>query len=297
MQAGKSEASPLLPTTIPSPSLVAAAAAAGEGGGAMNKSDPMLRDGKKMAMSSLAVSIPLFLFVLLVLTPIWIVILLPFAGISFVVGSLLSLCGGGGGGGGGEEGKSSRAQQAQQEEEQRSSQPPLTSASKRDFDIVVYGATGFTGRMAATYINKQYGSSSGSTLKWAIAGRRRGELEKIKAELEAVAAAAGNPRANIQVFVADAGDVDALRAMARSAKVVVSTAGPFLLYGEQLVKVCAEEGTHNCDITGAHTHTHTHIHTNTHTHTNIYTHKNAHTHTNTQTHTHTHKHRRDRFCA
>jgi len=151
--------------------------------------------------------------------------------------------------------------------------------------------------MAATYINKQYGSSSGSTLKWAIAGRRRGELEKIKAELEAVAAAAGNPRANIQVFVADAGDVDALRAMARSAKVVVSTAGPFLLYGEQLVKVCAEEGTHYCDITGAHTHTHTHTYKYTHTHKYLHTQKCTYTHKHTNTHTHAQTQERQILCV
>lgn len=108
----------------------------------------------------------------------------------------------------------------------------------RDFDLVIYGATGFTGRQAAERI----AALLGDRRPWAIAGRNAAKLELVKNELK------GGGRAG--VIVAEAGDAEALRKMAARAKVILSTAGPFALYGDRLVEACVLEGCHYVDITG-----------------------------------------------
>jgi len=107
----------------------------------------------------------------------------------------------------------------------------------REFDIVLYGATGFTGGLATEYLAKSYGT----TLKWAIAGRSRDKLEAVKAK-----EGAGIP----EIIVADSSDKASLLAMAEATSVVATTAGPFARYGTLLVEACAETGTDYCDITG-----------------------------------------------
>jgi len=118
-----------------------------------------------------------------------------------------------------------------------------TMASKlstnRKFDVVVYGATGFTGSLVAEYFAKEY---SATNLKWAIAGRSQSKLQSLKQKL--------NLGPNVDVLVADAADQKSLDAMAESTKVVLSTTGPFALYGTPLVDACVRSSTNYCDITG-----------------------------------------------
>lgn len=108
----------------------------------------------------------------------------------------------------------------------------------KTFDIIVYGATSFVGQIMTRYMQAQFADGS---IRWAIAGRS-------KSKLEALSRDAG--LTGIEMLVADAGDEAALKAMCARAKVIVSTVGPYALYGDTLVKVCAENGTHYCDLTG-----------------------------------------------
>ncbi|KAJ9443474.1 hypothetical protein DIPPA_55979 [Diplonema papillatum] len=111
---------------------------------------------------------------------------------------------------------------------------------KRTFDVVLLGTTGFTGKLAATYLAKQYGKSGGK-LKWAIAGRRKGALESIAKEL-------GMP--DLPIIICDTSNEENLRTLVKDTRAVVSTAGPFNLHGTPVVKYCANYGTHYADITG-----------------------------------------------
>ncbi len=101
----------------------------------------------------------------------------------------------------------------------------------RDFDLVLFGATGFTGRLVAEHLAR-----SGDRPRWAIAGRTRGKLEELGL--------------GVPVLVADAHDRPALDALARRTKVVCTTAGPYAKHGSELVAACAEAGTHYCDLAG-----------------------------------------------
>jgi short subunit dehydrogenase-like uncharacterized protein len=103
----------------------------------------------------------------------------------------------------------------------------------RKYDIVLYGASGFTGRQTVEYC-RQFAPSG---LRWAIAGRNRSRLEGVNS-------------AGADVLVADAQDDNALNGLAERARVVLSTAGPFSLYGTKLVDACVRNRTHYCDITG-----------------------------------------------
>lgn len=115
-------------------------------------------------------------------------------------------------------------------------------ATKRKYDIVVFGATGFTGQLTAQYLALH----GGDTLKWALAGRNPSRLEGVRRQLADL-----NPAcATMDLLTADAGDADALQAVARSTKVVISTVGPYIRHGEPLVAACAESGTDYVDLTG-----------------------------------------------
>lgn len=103
----------------------------------------------------------------------------------------------------------------------------------RDFDLIVFGATGFTGRLVADYIR---GAAEPGRVRWATAGRSRDKLEAL---------ALGVP-----IVVGDALDPGAMRELAGRTRVVCTTAGPFARYGSELVAACAEAGTHYCDLTG-----------------------------------------------
>lgn len=104
-------------------------------------------------------------------------------------------------------------------------------STNREFDLILFGASGFTGRLVAEHIAR-----SADHPRWAIAGRSRAKLEALGL--------------GVQVLVADAHDRPALDALARRTKVVCTTAGPYAKYGSELVAACAEAGTHYCDLTG-----------------------------------------------
>jgi short subunit dehydrogenase-like uncharacterized protein len=112
--------------------------------------------------------------------------------------------------------------------------------SSSKFDIVVYGATGFTGQLVAEYLAAHYKGDSG--LKWAMAGRS-------KDKLAAVRDAIGAP-ADIALIVADAGDPASLKAMVDQTKSIISTVGPYQLYGSELVALCVASGTDYLDLCG-----------------------------------------------
>jgi len=119
----------------------------------------------------------------------------------------------------------------------------LTEATteNREFDIIVQGATGFTGNLVAGYLLRQYGASG--DVRWALAGRSLDKLKKVRAEL-------GDDAGNIELIVADSHDNDALNALAARTKVVITTVGPYALYGSELVAACVANGTHYCDLAG-----------------------------------------------
>lgn len=108
----------------------------------------------------------------------------------------------------------------------------------KTFDIVVYGATSFVGQIMTRYMHTQFGDGS---IRWAIAGRSQDKLQKLSETIGL---------SGIEMLVADASDEAALEAICARTRVVVSTVGPYALYGDTLVKVCAASGTHYCDLTG-----------------------------------------------
>ena len=113
-------------------------------------------------------------------------------------------------------------------------------SKNREFDVVVYGATGFTGRLVAEYLAGQYGV--GKDLKWAMAGRSEDKLTAVRDEI-------GAPK-DVPFVVADASDTASLKAMAERTSVVLTTVGPYQLYGSDLVAACAEAGTDYVDLCG-----------------------------------------------
>ena len=124
-----------------------------------------------------------------------------------------------------------------------SSQPASAAdKSSRPFDLVLYGATGFTGGLVADYLLRTM-PEGGS---WAVAGRNRTKLDAVVARLAATDPGVPAPG----VVIADTEDPDTLAALARSARVVITTVGPYLEYGEPLVAACAEAGTDYVDLTG-----------------------------------------------
>jgi short subunit dehydrogenase-like uncharacterized protein len=108
------------------------------------------------------------------------------------------------------------------------------------FDIVVYGATGFTGQLVAEYLAEHYRGDR--ELKWAMAGRSRDKLASVR---DAIGAPADTP-----LIVADAGDPVSLKAMIDQTRSVITTVGPYLLYGNELVAACAASGTDYFDLCG-----------------------------------------------
>ncbi len=110
--------------------------------------------------------------------------------------------------------------------------------AQAEFDLVIYGATGFTGRLVAEYLAHRPGDKP----KWAMAGR---SLEKLAAVRDEIGAPKSTP-----LVSADSDDAASMIALARRAKVIVTTVGPYQLYGEKLVAACAAEGTDYLDLCG-----------------------------------------------
>src|SRR5580704_8193269 len=112
--------------------------------------------------------------------------------------------------------------------------------SAREFEIIVYGATGYTGRLVAEYLLKTYGAAG--DLTWAMAGRSAAKLAEVRKHI-------GAPE-SLPLIVADAEGPGSLDAMARRANVIITTVGPYQLYGSPLVAACAKAGTDYVDLTG-----------------------------------------------
>lgn len=109
------------------------------------------------------------------------------------------------------------------------------------FDLIVFGATSFVGQILCDYLFERHGADG--DLKWAMAGRSKTKLESVRASL-------GEGASGIERITADAADENALREMCSQSRVIISTVGPYALYGSELVKVCAETGTDYVDLTG-----------------------------------------------
>ncbi len=111
--------------------------------------------------------------------------------------------------------------------------------SEREFDVVVYGATGFTGRLVAEYLNDAYNDTD---LRWAMAGRSEEKLAAVRGEM-------GIPQ-NVPLITANSSDNASLVDMVKRTKVILTTVGPYQLYGTDLLKACAEYGTDYVDLCG-----------------------------------------------
>ena len=107
---------------------------------------------------------------------------------------------------------------------------------KREYDVVLWGATGFTGRLTAEYLLEHYGVGEG--LRWAIAGRNAGKLEELKRVLSQET---GKSVESLPSLVGDSNDEGFLTGLAQSTEVVCTTVGPYAQYGTGLVKACAQE--------------------------------------------------------
>ena len=108
--------------------------------------------------------------------------------------------------------------------------------SERQYEIILYGASGFTGELVAAYLGEEH-----ADLRWAIAGRNQQKLEALRLRL-------GLPE--LPIVIADSHDTEALKSMVRQTRTVISTVGPYAQYGTPLLEACAREGTHYCDLTG-----------------------------------------------
>jgi len=110
-----------------------------------------------------------------------------------------------------------------------------TSRENREFDVIIWGASGFTGRIATNYMHAQYGDGN---ISWAIAGRNQAKLDSVR-----------NQR-DIDVLIAESDDEESLKELVQKTKVLLTTVGPYSKYGSKLVATCAEYGTDYCDLTG-----------------------------------------------
>ena len=118
----------------------------------------------------------------------------------------------------------------------------MPSPDSRPFDIVLFGATGFTGELTAAYL----ADNAPTNCRWALAGRNLTKLEAVRSRL-----AEDHPELDtLELLPADVTDPASLKAVAESARVVITTVGPYLEYGEALVAACAAAGTDYVDLTG-----------------------------------------------
>ena len=111
--------------------------------------------------------------------------------------------------------------------------------TKTKYDIVVFGASGYTGRLVAEYLQEEYANTA---LKWAMAGRSLDKLASVRTAL-------GIPD-SVDLVSVDSYDAASVGQMVSDCKVVITTVGPYQLYGEELIKQCAEQGTDYVDLSG-----------------------------------------------
>jgi hypothetical protein len=183
----------------------------------MNKSDPKIRDKKSLPLSNLVTSFPLFLLFLLVVTPLWLVVLLPLTVLSqiligagkFAVSKDQTVD------------KKAKVKPDDPKELIKQIKKKASDVEDRIYDVVVFGASGFTGKMAAIYIAKQYNNTN---VRWAIAGRRLNALKALRNEL----AQYNKNYATLPIIIADSFDEKSLDDMACQTKVVITTAGTYI---------------------------------------------------------------------
>jgi short subunit dehydrogenase-like uncharacterized protein len=114
------------------------------------------------------------------------------------------------------------------------------SRQDRPVDVAIYGATGFTGRLVVDYFNKTYGTNG--DVKWAMAGRSKDKLKQICEEM--------NVSADVPMIIADSSDTASMEGLTQQCKVILTTVGPYQLYGSDLVGACAANGTDYVDLCG-----------------------------------------------
>ncbi|MGO2386961.1 MAG: saccharopine dehydrogenase NADP-binding domain-containing protein, partial [Psychrobacter sp.] len=118
-----------------------------------------------------------------------------------------------------------------------------TGSDTRPYAVVLYGATSFVGQITAHYLTNFLSNNKnkdGSNVSWAIAGRDEDKLNKLQAKLES----------KVEIIIANSNDAASLDNMTKQTQVIISTVGPYLKYGEPLIKSCAENGTDYVDLTG-----------------------------------------------
>lgn len=113
----------------------------------------------------------------------------------------------------------------------------MSSGEARQYDIILFGATGFVGQIMCEYLATRHDPKA---LRWAIAGRNKEKLNELSSRLGL----------SVDRIVADSSDIDALGRLARSTQVIISTVGPYSLYGSELVEAAVNAGTDYCDLTG-----------------------------------------------
>jgi short subunit dehydrogenase-like uncharacterized protein len=107
----------------------------------------------------------------------------------------------------------------------------MNANDKRKYDVIVWGASGFTGKLVTEHLLDKYGTDG--DLRWAIAGRNRAKLDD-----------------GLPIIIADAHDAESMQQLARDTRVVLTTVGPYAKHGTPLVEACATNGTDYCDLTG-----------------------------------------------
>jgi short subunit dehydrogenase-like uncharacterized protein len=104
--------------------------------------------------------------------------------------------------------------------------------SEKPYDLIVLGATGFTGGLVVEYLLEEYGAQP-AAFRWALAGRSSAKLKKVASQLSA----------ELPALVADVDDLDSLQHLAQQTKVIITTVGPYRLHGSKLVQACSSAGT------------------------------------------------------
>jgi len=112
-------------------------------------------------------------------------------------------------------------------------------STKKEFDVIIWGASGFTGKLVCEYIFKKFRTNN--ELKWAMAGRDLSKLELVRAEIA---------DHTVPIVIAESNDIKSLDLMTQRTKVVCTTVGPYAKYGSKLVQSCIENRTHYCDLAG-----------------------------------------------
>lgn len=114
--------------------------------------------------------------------------------------------------------------------------------TERNYDVVIWGATGFTGRLVMEYMYETYGVDG--DVRWAVGARNADKLAAVKREL------LGGDAGKVPDMIADSNDEQSLRELVTATRSICTTVGPYAKYGTGLVEACAEQGTHYCDLTG-----------------------------------------------